>query len=130
MGFLSACNDSLLLDYLSHRPNLTLRSSVISGKIRNHRNKLTDFLNGDRYVYVEAGFTPVLDPDVTLDGGHKCKVWHANQALKCKRCSNEGHRTTDINPCPAYDYDYDYDYEIILFRHKNKNNTSYKPRYK
>ena len=38
----------------------------------------------------------------SIDGGHKCRVWHANHALKCKRCSNEGHRTTDINQCPAY----------------------------
>ena len=45
------CNDNLILDYLSHHPNLTLRSSVTSGKIRNHRNELTDFLSGDRYVY-------------------------------------------------------------------------------
>ena len=49
------------MKYLRDQPQLTIRSNVITGKIRNSNNELTDFLNGDRYVYVEQGFSPVLD---------------------------------------------------------------------
>ena len=38
------------MKYLRDQPQLTIRSNVIAGNIRNGNNELTDFLNGDRYV--------------------------------------------------------------------------------
>ena len=95
------CSDAHVMKYLRSQSQLKLRSNIIAGKIRNNNNELTDFLNGDRYVYVEQRFSPVLEQEVMIDG-HPCRVWHPNQALKCKGCSQDGHRTTDCDMCPAY----------------------------
>ena len=100
-GIPFGCSDSYVMKYLRDQPQLIIRSNVVAGKIRNGNNELTDFLNGDRYVYVEQGFSPVLDQQAMIDG-HMCRVWHPNQALKCTRCSQHGHRTTESDKCPAY----------------------------
>ena len=85
-------------NYLRTQPQIRIRSDVITGKIRNANNELTEFLNGDRYVYVEAGFSPDLEQEATING-HTCRIWHSNQAMKCKRCSEDDHRTTDADKC-------------------------------
>ena len=95
------CSDEHIMKYVRSQSQLSIRSPVISGKIRDTKNQLTDFLNGDRYVYVEAGFSPALDTEAVIDGC-KCRVWHPNQALKCRRCGKEGHRTTDNDKCSAF----------------------------
>ena len=48
-GIPFGCSDSYVMKYLRDQPQLTIRSNVIAGKIRNGNNKLTNFLNGDRY---------------------------------------------------------------------------------
>ena len=99
------------MNYLRTQPQIHIRSDVITGKIRNANNELTEFLNGDRYVYVEAGFSPVLEQETTING-HTCRIWHSNQAMKCKRCSGDNHRTTDAVECPAY---IDEPEDVIIF---------------
>ena len=105
------CNNSHIMNYLRTQPQIRIRSDVITGKIRNANNELTEFLNGDRYVYVEAGFSPVLEQETTING-HTCRIWHSNQAMKCKRCSGDNHRTTDAVECPAY---IDEPEDVIIF---------------
>ena len=75
--------------------------SVISDRIRDHNNRFIDCLNGNRHVYAEAGFLPVL-PGVATIGDYKCRIYHATQSITCNRCHEEGHRALDINTCPAY----------------------------
>ena len=80
---------------------MKIRSSVISDRIRDHNNRFIDCLNGNRHVYAEAGFLPVL-PGVATIGDYKCRIYHATQSITFNRCHEEGHRALDINTCPAY----------------------------
>ena len=104
------CNNSHIMNYLRTQPQIRIRSDVITDKIRNANNELTEFLNGDRYVYVEAGFSPVLEQEATING-HTCGIWHTNQAMKCKQCCGDDHRTTDADKCPAYIDDQEDDFK-------------------
>ena len=53
--------------------------------------------------YVEAGFSPHLIQRLSfIIDGCKCRVWHLNQALKCKRCGKVGHRATYKDKCSAF----------------------------
>ena len=93
--------DDEVIQFLREHSNVTLRSSIVCDRIRNNNNHLTDCFNGNRHVYVQSGFTPVL-PEIATIGNHKCRIYHESQALSCKRCHEDGHRAIDINVCPAY----------------------------
>ena len=66
------CNNSQIINYLRTQPEIRIRPDVITGKIRNANNEMTEFLNGDRYVYVEAVFSPVLEQEETINE-HTCR---------------------------------------------------------
>ena len=53
-------------------------SDILFSRARNEDGSLTNFANGDRYMYVKAGFTPSLPKQVTI-GGHNCRLWHSRQ---------------------------------------------------
>ena len=93
--------DDEVIQFLREHSNVTLRSSIVCDRIRDNNNHLTDCFNGNRHVYVQSGFTPVL-PEIATIGNHKCRIYHESQALSCKRCHEDGHRAIDINVCPAY----------------------------
>ena len=94
-------DDDMILEFLSTHPTLKLRSNIISKKIMNEHNQETEFRSGERYVYVETDFEPVLPQEVTI-GNAQCRIWHYTQPLKCRRCHNMGHRAYDHEKCPAY----------------------------
>ena len=93
--------DDEVIQFLREHSNVTLRSSIVCDRIRDNNNHLTDCFNGNRHVYVQSGFTPVL-PEIATFGNHKCRIYHESQALSCKRCHEDGHRAIDINVCSAY----------------------------
>ena len=45
--------------------------------------------SGERYVYVETDFEPVLPQEVTI-GNAQCRIWHYTQPLKCRKLGNRG----------------------------------------
>ena len=71
-------------------------------------------------------FYPVL-PKLSVISGAHCKIWHTNQAIHCKRCNSDEHRTVDYNKCEAYDahpsttvFKFDEDPRSNFFLCKNK----------
>ena len=95
-------DDDAILQYLTENyTHICVRSKVMAARIMDQNNRPTDFLNGDRFLYVESGFDPVLPKEITI-GDVQCRVWHPSQELKCKRCFDHGHRAHDVEKCPAY----------------------------
>ena len=92
-------NKHIISHLKANYPEIYLRSNIITGKVRNSNNELTDYLNGDRYIYARQGFA-ALPKELTI-GGQRCRVWHTSQSNKCKRCRMDGHKT-ESRDCPAY----------------------------
>ena len=71
---------------------IKLRSPVEYAKARNDQNELTEWLNGDRTVFVDSFSDPL--PRVTWIGDSKVRIYHRGQpkpVIKCTRCLQEGH---------------------------------------
>ena len=95
-------DDDVILQYFTeNHPHVHVRSKIMAANILDPNNKPTAFLNGDRYVYVESGFDPVLPKEDMIDDV-QCRIWHPSQELKCKRCFDHGHRAHEVQQCPAY----------------------------
>ena len=95
-------DDDAILQYFSeHHPHVHVRSKIMAANILDPNNKPTAFLNGDRYLYAESGFDPVL-PKEDMIADTQCRIWHPSQELKCKRCFDHGHRAHEVKQCPAY----------------------------
>ena len=65
---------------------------------------MSQFINGDRFVYVSSDVTPPL-PKETVIAGHPCRIWHPSQKNFCKRCASHGHRTVDVDICESHEAD-------------------------
>ena len=71
---------------------IKLRSPVEYAKARNDQNELTEWLNGDRTVFVDSFSDPL--PRVTWIGDSKVRIYHRGQpkpVIKCTHCLQEGH---------------------------------------
>lgn len=98
---LTYTNESLLNRIKELRPNLILRSDIISHKVRDEHNNDTEFLSGDRHMYVQTDFSPVFPEEIKFSG-NPCRVWHYTQENVCRRCKEEGHRAFNTDQCPAF----------------------------
>ena len=94
-------HNNTLLQFLDDQPGVIIKSKVVSGKIRNERNELTNYYSGERIVYVKGDFSPVL-PMYTDIGTHKIRVWHSAQYDACKRCRHIDHGYLETDKCNAY----------------------------
>ena len=83
--------------------HLKLKSKIIFAKERIGGEDLSPFINGDRMIYVEPHVYPPLHKETIIDG-QQCRIWHKSQ--------KNGHRTTDIEVCEAYDADT----SVVAFR--------------
>ena len=78
------------------RLGCVLRSSLINEKIRNKDGKLTRFLTGRRFVFVNIPEGP-LERTVKI-GGFTARLYHKEQPMAdpqrttCSRCLERGHR--------------------------------------
>ena len=83
------------------RIRCVLRSSLINEKIRNKDGKLTRFLTGRRFVFVNIPERP-LERTVKI-GGFTARLYHKEQPradpqqTTCSRCLERGHR---VSACP------------------------------
>ena len=107
-------HNNTLLQFLDDQPGVIIKSKVVSVKIRNERNELTNYYSGERIVYVKGDFSPVL-PMYTDIGTHKIRVWHSAQYDACKRCRHIDHGYLETDKCNAYLHDDD----VIAFRLPN-----------
>ena len=65
---------------------------------------MSQYINGDRIIYIAPNPTPPLLKETVIEG-HPCKIWHKSQKIYCKRCDTHGHRTSDVGLCESYDAD-------------------------
>ena len=94
--------NSLITDYLKTVPQITSCSNVYQSKARNNiTNETSSFLNGDRFVFVNANIYPPL-PQYAQIGNYSCRIRHVSQSRNCIRCRSGSHRTDDVASCPAY----------------------------
>ena len=78
-----------------------VKTGIIAGRLRDKNNKLTQYLSGDRIVYVKGNFSPVLHTFANINN-NKCKIWHQSQQMACQRCRRLGHHTSETDNCDAY----------------------------
>ena len=73
---------------------VTLSSAVKYSLMRDEDGSLTDFKNGDRYVYCQP-FSPPL-PKQQKVCGMQCTIYHHGKTTtECKACNIQGHRPGD-----------------------------------
>ena len=99
-------SDDDIMGFLHSQPGIIVKTGVIPARLRDHENKLTTFLSGDRFVYVRGNFSPALHPTAIM-GGSKCRVLHKSQYDACLRCRNLDHKTQETHKCDAYSDDLD-----------------------
>ena len=94
--------------------NVTIVSDIKYGKIRDSNGDLTNFKNGDRFVFVKTPVWPLL-PRVAHIADIHCEVYHDGQfKLHCSVCNVAGHRDGDAD-CQARNQGP----KIIPFRSQN-----------
>ena len=96
------CGNQTLTEYFKTLPHVKLASSDVH--YSKARNSLTggtsQFINGDRFVFVKAGFDPPIPEEVKI-GDYTCHVWYSSREPNCKRC-RQNHRTSNVDNCEAY----------------------------
>ena len=71
---------------------IKLKSAIGYAKARNEQNELTDWLNGDRFVFVEKFDDPL--PRKTWINDSSVRIFHRDQPstkAHCTKCHQEGH---------------------------------------
>ena len=71
---------------------IKLKSAIGYAKARNDQNELTEWLNGDRYVFVEKFDDPL--PRKTWINDSSVRIFHRDQPSSkpyCTKCHQEGH---------------------------------------
>ncbi len=77
---------------------------VKDAKERDQDGKLTDYKNGDRFVYCVGPIEPCLPRSIRISD-FQCRVFHDSQySGNCKACDKPGHKAGDLT-CIAYNKD-------------------------
>jgi len=105
---LSVANNEIEVFLLSK--GIILTSPIRYSKVRDQNGDLTNFKNGDRFVYAKSPINPTLDRNVKI-GDFRARLYHNGQFLNCKICGKPGHKA-GTPECEAYDPEAD----IIAFR--------------
>ena len=79
---------------------IELLSYIMMSKVRDDQGNLTEYKNGDRFMYVKGPIEPVL-PRIIFIQEYRTKVYHDGQFKdNCKTCKVLGHNDGD-DRCPA-----------------------------
>ena len=97
---LSMPNESIE-KFLQDHKELQLKTNIRFSKERDEFGNLTNYKNGDRFVYAIAPIIPALPRETTIDGV-PCRIYHSSQDNTCKSCKIQGHKVGD-DECPALD---------------------------
>ncbi len=98
---LSYDND-VIVNFLKDK-NVNLKTDIRYCCIRSGiTGKLTNYKNGDRYIWAEGPITPPLNRRVRI-GRFRCRIYHDDQVVKpkCKSCGAFNHVSGDKD-CPHY----------------------------
>ena len=80
--------------------NVETVSPIRYSKVRDGNGDLTNFKNGDRFVFVKSPVWPLLPRTVRI-ADIRCKIFHDGQFKpNCSVCQTPGHRIGDVN-CEA-----------------------------
>ena len=88
---LSVSND--MIKQMLEEKGIVLVSAVKYGCVRTLEGQLTNYKNGDRFVYAKP-FSPPLSRKQTV-GNFPCIVIHHGKDMLCIACSEKGHKVGD-----------------------------------
>ena len=88
---LSTSNDQI--SKFLEQKNITLKSPIRYGLVREVDGQFTTYLSGERYMYVEP-FHPPLDKQQKIGDFH-CVIIHHGKITSCSACGKQGHKITD-----------------------------------
>lgn len=114
-------DNKVIMSYLKDHPHVQLTTNVRYSRERNDDGSLSNFRNGDRFVFA---LQPVVPPLKSKDniGTYTARIYHHSQNLTCKACNLPGHRPK-TDDCPAYDPDMN----IIPFRSRYSKLSNFYP---
>lgn len=96
-------DENLILDYINNNfKQLNVKSDLMRAKVKYQSETWSPFYNGDRYIYVDAGFLPPLPKSFEIEN-QTYRIWHSSQSQICKRCNSRNHKTASTDRCPAYE---------------------------
>ena len=88
---------TLINDYLGDHPHIAVMSDIGYEKMRSKNNSNLPYHSGERFVYVQADFSPSL-PGNTQMGEYNVRIYHKSQNVFCRRCNTKNmHKTSDIH---------------------------------
>ena len=92
-------DNTCIEDFLGEFSHVQVQTDIRYSRERKD-DYLTNYRNGDRYLYATAPIYPVLKQNAKI-AGFSCRVLHPSQREVCKVCHNQGHNAKDVT-CPAY----------------------------
>ena len=95
---------SCVADFLKKFRQLTSTTNISFSRDRVNRDTPSEYINGDRHLYVHSPVTPPLPKDSYIEGW-QVRLWHKTQNNYCRRCAKHGHKTDETDRCPSYQAD-------------------------
>ena len=95
---------SCVTDFLEKFRQLTSTNNVSFSRDRVNQDTPSEYINGDRHLYVHSPVTPPLPKDSYIEGW-QVRLWHKTQNNYCRRCAEHGHKTDETDRCPSYQAD-------------------------
>ena len=111
-------SDQLIYNYLIDFPNVDP-----VGAVQFSKSPYSNFMNGDRFIYVRGQFSPPFERNVML-GDYPVRIWHTSQSRSCLRCHLDDHSTNQTDKCAAYR---PHQNDVEPFKHPNNVLTNYYP---
>ena len=111
-------SDRLIYNYLIDFPNVDP-----VGAVQFSKSPYSNFMNGDRFIYVRGQFSPPFERNVML-GDYPVRIWHTSQSRSCLRCHLDDHSTNQTDKCAAYR---PHQNNVEPFKHPNNVLTNYYP---
>ena len=111
-------SDRLIYSYLIDFPNVDP-----VGAVQFSKSPYSNFMNGDRFIYVRGQFSPPFERNVML-GDYPVRIWHTSQSRSCLRCHLDDHSTNQTDKCAAYR---PHQNDVEPFKHPNNVLTNYYP---
>ena len=111
-------SDRLIYNYLIDFPNVDP-----VGAVQFSKSPYSNFMNGDRFIYVRGQFSPPFERNVML-GDYPVRIWHTSQSRSCLRCHLDDHSTNQTDKCAAYR---PHQNDVEPFKHPNNVLTNYYP---
>ena len=90
-----------MTDFLEKFRQLTSTNNVSFSRDCVNQDTPSEYINGERHLYVHSPVTPPLPKDSYIEGW-QVRLCHKTQNNYCRRCAKHGHKTDETDRCPSY----------------------------